>query len=193
MQKRTLSTEVGCENFNIVYSKKNLHFYELACVLTEGNSTSLELHPHFKNKESYLGISKKEIIEHEKVHFLRKNFQGDKYEESIAYMTSSSKFRRMYGAIFRNPTESMAFVVFSSILPVLVVIEMNSFWILISYLGLIFLLFLRLFFTQKALKIVLKKLDSLTDGKGFDALCLLSQEEIDLFSKNDFSESNLHQ
>ena len=53
-------------SFNYSYCKKNLSFYEMACVIVDEAKVEVFLHPIFEKKENFLGISKQEIIDHEK-------------------------------------------------------------------------------------------------------------------------------
>ena len=52
-----------------------------------------------------------EILSHEAVHAARTAFSEPKFEEHLAYLTSSSIFRRIFGPIFQSSKESLIFVV----------------------------------------------------------------------------------
>jgi hypothetical protein len=57
-------------------------------------------------KKSSFFVSREEVIGHEKIHFLRSSFSEKKFEEIIAYQTSSSFLRKILSPIFQTPTES---------------------------------------------------------------------------------------
>ncbi len=57
-------------------------------------------------KKSSFFVSRDEIIAHEKIHFLRSFFSEKRFEEILAYQTSSSFLRKALGPIFQTPLES---------------------------------------------------------------------------------------
>lgn len=95
---------------DIIYSNKGLRFWEGGCTWTEGERTWVQLRKVFEKKERYLGYTREEIIAHERVHLLRKNFQEPVFEEILAYQTSSSPFRRFFGPVIRSSKETFFFL-----------------------------------------------------------------------------------
>lgn len=62
---------------------------------------------------------KHEVIAHEMVHAMRAGFQEEKFEEILAYQTSSNRFRRYWGPLFSKPAETKWFLA-SLLLPWLI-------------------------------------------------------------------------
>ena len=168
--------------FTYEYSKENLNFYELACTLIDENQTIVQLHPRFKNQQKFLSVDKNETIEHEKVHFIRRSFTKDRYEESIAYLTSSSKYRRALGGMFKNPKEIKGFFLMTLLLPPLGwIFDQGEKIMGLMLLTLGFFIFRGLkkyFLLQK----IIKKLNQISSGRGIEFLFRLEDEEINLFS-----------
>ncbi len=52
-----------------------------------------------------------EVIAHEMVHALRAHFHEEQFEEVLAYQTSSNRFRRYFGPLFANPTQTKALLI----------------------------------------------------------------------------------
>lgn len=74
-------------------------------------SAFFQLKKIFQKNRYYLGIyDRQELIAHEISHVGRMMFEEPKFEELIAYRTSSSPFRRFFGSIVQSSTESMIFV-----------------------------------------------------------------------------------
>lgn len=51
-----------------------------------------------------------EVIAHEMVHAMRMMFEGDRFEEILAFRTSKNRFRRYFGPLFNRPSESKGFI-----------------------------------------------------------------------------------
>ncbi|MBS0615265.1 MAG: hypothetical protein JSR58_01775 [Verrucomicrobia bacterium] len=56
------------------------------------------------------GYKPTEILVHEAVHILRCKFQEPRFEEHLAYATSSKPWRRVLGPLFRAPKETILFL-----------------------------------------------------------------------------------
>lgn len=78
-----------------------------------------------KNSWSCLG-SKEEIITHEASHIGRMKYEEKKYEEFLAYASSSSSLRRYLGPLFRSSFESIFFM------SLLILVVMFDFALLMS-------------------------------------------------------------
>lgn len=63
-------------------------------------------------------IPQSELIAHEYIHFLRANFHEPRFEEILAYQTSSSKWRRYLGPFFERPWESYLFLILFALLAI---------------------------------------------------------------------------
>lgn len=55
-------------------------------------------------------LKKEEVLAHEYVHATRCGFQEERFEEILAYQTSSSWLRRFFGPLFRTPIETKLFL-----------------------------------------------------------------------------------
>jgi hypothetical protein len=55
-------------------------------------------------------VDRNEILAHEAAHAARAAFDESKFEEFFAYLTSSSKWRRVIGPLFRKPVETTLLV-----------------------------------------------------------------------------------
>ena len=177
-------------SFKYTYSKKNLSFYELACVLVEGTKVEVFLHPIFKKKENFLWVSKKEIIDHEKVHFIRQGFKQNRFEETIAYLTSKSRVRKILGGFFKNYIEVKIFLFTTIAIPVFSFLEYGFYWIFAGYLSYVFYLIYRTIRDYKIVSLVLLKLQKITKNP-FDVLVRLSDQEI-IKLKNKKDDETLH-
>ena len=51
-----------------------------------------------------------EVIAHEMVHAMRLTFEENRFEEILAFRTSKSRFRRYFGPLFTQPSETKGFV-----------------------------------------------------------------------------------
>ena len=177
-------------SFNYSYCKKNLSFYEMACVIVDEAKVEVFLHPIFEKKENFLGISKQEIIDHEKVHFIRQGFKQGRFEETIAYLTSKCRFRKILGGFFKNYIEAKIFVFTTFAVPVFAFLEFGFYWFFASYLSYIFYLVYRTVRDYKIVSSVLSKLQKISQ-RPLDILVRLSDQEI-LELKNKKEEETPH-
>ncbi len=105
------------EYFLGYFNNKNLRFFEGAAtwqIEQDSKKTPIPILQVKKGlkKGSYFSIYQiEEILSHEAVHAARAAFSEPKFEEHLAYLTSSSIFRRILGPIFQSPKESLIFVV----------------------------------------------------------------------------------
>lgn len=71
-----------------------------------------QLRQAFANSPTYLGIyNRTELMAHEAAHVGRMMFHEPKFEELLAYRTSSSSLRKRIGPIIESPWESILFVI----------------------------------------------------------------------------------
>jgi hypothetical protein len=174
----------GSDQFEITYSKKNLHFYELACTIVDGDKTTVELHPQFAYKNRLFGIDKEEIINHEKVHYIRRGFHEDPLEESIAYYSSHSHLRKILGGMFQNPFESLLFLLFSGLLVFSTFLDFFFPFSLVGYISLCAFWIVRSIRRYKIIQRLVTSLDELSGGQGYPIILRLTSKEIDqLWSK----------
>ncbi len=104
------------------YSNRSLAPWQGAATWIEGK----RVHSIQLRKGSYWGLySREEILAHEAVHATRSGFEGDRYEEFFAYMTSEKRWRRVLGPLFQRPWE---------VWPFLVAVVGGAFWP-VCYLG----------------------------------------------------------
>lgn len=61
----------------------------------------------FREKEKWLIYDRRELLSHELCHVARIGLKSDVFEETFAYQTSSSLFRRVVGSMFRSQSDSM--------------------------------------------------------------------------------------
>lgn len=67
-----------------------------------------QLRRDFANRDNYLGIyHRDELIAHELAHVGRMTFEEPKYEEFLAYRTSTSAFRRWWGPLLSSSYEAL--------------------------------------------------------------------------------------
>lgn len=101
-----------------------------ACIFQEENrppAAFLQLRRPFAKQETYLGLYKRdELIAHELCHVGRICFEEPRFEEILAYRTSSSPFQSWLGAIAQAPWETMLF--FLSLCAALFVDIVALFW-----------------------------------------------------------------
>ncbi len=166
------------QRFSFCYSKKNLRFYELACTLIDEGNAVVELNPIFLKQKSFLGVTVEEIIDHEKVHFHRRGFRGNKFEESLAYYLSKSRFRKIFGAYFRTPYESLSVLIGSLVIPFCSWLDFFSSESLILFVFLLIILGVRSVVTFFRIQSLIKKLDLLFNQNGFKIILRLSEKEI---------------
>ncbi|MCP5470336.1 MAG: hypothetical protein H7A36_07535 [Chlamydiales bacterium] len=155
------------KHVTIKYSNKGLRFWEAGCTWIENGDATIQLRTCFKAKERYLGlISKKELLAHEMVHAMRAHLNEPRFEEVLAYQTSSLAFRRYFGPFFRTPRESLLFMVALLVTP--------FFWPLPTLLVGVGLL--RLVRTQRTYAKARK-------NRGFEELLSMTDKEIEAASQ----------
>lgn len=70
------------------------------------DSAFIQLRKKLKQRTSYLGYSRKELVLHELSHIGRMEFDEPEFEEMLAWRSSNSPFRRNLGPIFSSQKES---------------------------------------------------------------------------------------
>lgn len=72
----------------------------------------MQLKKKFKEKETLYGTySRDELTAHELSHACRMAFQEPKFEEILAYRSSKSPFRKIFGPLFESSKETMWFAI----------------------------------------------------------------------------------
>ena len=132
----------------VVYSDHKLSFFEGGCTWVEGGKASLQLRSSLKDRKKYFGYLKEEIVAHELVHFVRSSFNEPRFEEILAYKTSSFWFRRFFGPIFRSAKESVAFLMIVCCSAVTSFFEHMYVWSWLASVLLVTFIFARLFYSQ---------------------------------------------
>ncbi len=64
----------------------------------------------FRDRERWLIYSRRELLAHELCHIARIALNSDTFEETFAYQTSSSTFRRLLGGIFLREADTFLFL-----------------------------------------------------------------------------------
>ena len=64
----------------------------------------------FKTQEKWLIYNRDELLAHELCHVARIALLSEEFEETFAYQTSASSFRKLIGGIFRKQTDSFLFL-----------------------------------------------------------------------------------
>jgi hypothetical protein len=108
--------DVNPEHVSFFYGNKKIFFFQGAITwIIKKQSASIPFIQIRKNlmKGKYLGIyCLDEILAHEFVHSARIAFNEPKNEELLAYLTSSSSFRKVLGPVFRKTFEVWVFFSF---------------------------------------------------------------------------------
>lgn len=99
------------------YSNKGLYFWEGGCTWIEGEKSWIQLRTAFEKRGRYLGYNREEIVAHEKVHLLRKDFEEPIFEEILAYQMSPSPFHRFFGPLIRSSKEIFLFLALICLAP----------------------------------------------------------------------------
>ena len=109
----------------VVYSDKDLYFWEAACSWMQKEEATgslkiwIQLKKCFqKKKKMYFLYQKSEVLAHEYVHACRYSLNAEKYEEFFAYYTSfffanknpSAYLRGIFGPLFSTPKEVQYFL-----------------------------------------------------------------------------------
>lgn len=162
-------------------SDKKLFFYHgamtLICSFDNGVVIPVIQLPQKRRWFSF--VSRKELIAHEKIHALRCKFNEKRFEEIIAYRTSSYKYRRFLGPLFSSQYEPL--IVLS-----LLFLGFFYFPIFVIFFSYVTLLFLRLLIRQLICYKALKELKKQTKNPE-KALVFLTDFEIEEIGKGRFS------
>lgn len=117
LQKVKQLYEIAPHWIPLFFSNEHLTFWHggSAWIFQQDESSPIsaffQLRRQFKNSDTYLGIYKREeIIVHELCHVGRMAFEEPKFEEIIAWQSSSSGWRRWLGPIIQSSWESALFV-----------------------------------------------------------------------------------
>ncbi len=166
----------------------------------EGAATWIEDHPQLgrtctiQTHDTWASrlYPQEEVIAHEMVHAMRLMFDEDRFEEILAYRTSKNRFRRYFGPLFSNPSESKWFL----ILLLASWLVIGAEWLLERPLGGDFFLFapflvlciavFRLVRSQSLFSSALSRLDQVlpTQGKALAVALSLTDAEIIRFSRS---------
>ncbi len=188
--ERARSTRAACplqwqgitmESMEIEYSNQGLWPWEGACCWVDPSSVRVQLRTAFKRRSQWLGYSREELLIHEAIHALRARFTEPRFEEHLAYQTSSSPFRKRWGPIFRSSKESGFFILICLVSGLWWQWTWPLFWGVILYLS------IRLRTEQRILKKTKKKLQQLSDLSDL-LLIALTDREILHFSTQSLTE-----
>jgi len=101
----------------VIFSNRKLSFFEgaAAWIFQEKDDSPkeafLQLRKNLKDQDKLYGYySVQELVAHELVHVARMAFEEPLFEEMLAYETSTSSFRKMWGPLFRQPKEMNIFL-----------------------------------------------------------------------------------
>lgn len=101
----------------VIFSNERLSLWHGGCAwifqVAENTPTAamIQLRQVFGNKKRYLGIyDRDELLVHELVHVGRMKFEERRFEEMLAYETSTSTFRRWFGPLVQSSWESVLFL-----------------------------------------------------------------------------------
>lgn len=81
----------------------------------------------FAHREKWLFYDRVELLAHELCHVARAGFMSRRFEETLAYQTATSRFRRVMGGVFRSPWDG--YVLLGSTW-VLLLAQILRFWLL---------------------------------------------------------------
>lgn len=100
----------------LFFSNYRLTYWHGGCAwifqVSEDSPTAalIQLRRNLRDSPRYLFYKRDELLSHELAHVGRMQFQEPKYEEMIAYQTTTSAFRRWFGPILQSPLEGVLFV-----------------------------------------------------------------------------------
>lgn len=96
----------------IHFEAKNLLPWEGAVTWIEENGQGVRL-VSIQIKSSFMTrlYPQDEVIAHEMVHAMRLMFEENRFEEILAFRTSKNRFRRYFGPLFTQPSETKGFVI----------------------------------------------------------------------------------
>jgi len=80
----------------------------------------------FAHREKWLFYDRVELLAHELCHVARAGFMSRRFEETLAYQTATSRFRRTIGGVFRSPWDG--YVLLGSTW-VLLLAQVLRFWV----------------------------------------------------------------
>lgn len=155
----------------------------------------LQLRRAFRRSDSYLGLySRQELIAHELCHAGRMCFEEPRFEEILAYRSSSSRWRSWVGAIAQSSWETTTFFLLLCMILSLDLyalyyglprLAQSLFWLKLLPVGLIGFGIFRLFSRQRQFAGCLENLtDALQDKrKAFAVIYRLTDTEIVNFSR----------
>lgn len=150
----------------------------------------LQLRKHFEKRRRGNLYLPEEICVHEALHAMRTTFEEPKFEEFLAYSTSSSSLHRWLGPLFQTSLESTIFLI------CLLLGSLGSFF---SYLATLpFLLYLsflilRLYSRHKTMSACIKNIENLfPEIDAFSIVIHLTDKEILLFSRMSQEELSLY-
>lgn len=154
----------------------------------------LQLRQRFAHSQRYLGLyDKTEIIAHEIAHVGRMAFPESKFEEVLAYQTSSSSFRRWLGPVVETARESLFFILLLGLLLMVDIALIATghhtayfwmMWLKTIPLGLIGYGLWRVIRKQRRFQRCLKILKQLYGDRAHPVIYRLTDDEIILFSKS---------
>lgn len=161
-------------------SRKGLAIWEAAATWTiELDQVSIPL----LQTKSRSKILQEDILKHEAVHIARVSFKEPIYEEFLAYATSKSAWRRLFGPLFHSSKESLLFVIlsFCPFLSILFPISIHILFFPFFVFSLILLL--KLFYYYKVFTKALIKITTIFDVESALKVALrFSDKEIHLFA-----------
>jgi hypothetical protein len=181
--------DIAPDWIEIDFSTKGLRFWEGGCTWIDARGTTLQLHPAFQKKKTYLGYEQDEVIAHEFVHAVRSQFEEPMFEEVLAYRTSPSAFRRYWGPALRTTNESLITMISLTTSSIALFFEPLYFAALTAILGLIGGGICRLVRTQKIFDRALRKIAFLVgSNQGLAVMLRLTDREIIRFAKMEAGE-----
>lgn len=174
------------QGISVVVENEGLSFWEAAATFQEKKGKKLSAHIQIP-KEKRRGwlkhfIAFDEVLAHEMIHVARAGFNEERFEEILAYQTSSKPWRRILGPLWKNPNETRVLIVllllavFGEWMGAFFSIPLGeSFFLPLSYLG---FLSVRLMRDYRTFKKCLHKLSRFlkVDNPLPFALCLTDQE-----------------
>ncbi len=174
----------------IIVKSKGLFPWEAAATWIEETEEGIRT-CQIQIKDSRLSklYAKEEVIAHEMVHAMRLMFDEKRFEEVLAYQTSKNRFRRYFGPLFSNPTESRALMGLVAISWCLygmnIFFEVHPFLNFVLYLPMLALGYgvLRLVRSQRIFSAALGNLQAAT-GSALPLALRLTDKEIELFAKS---------
>ncbi len=191
--------DFSCKWIPLYFSNRKLSYWHGGCAWifqeTKDSPTGaiLQLRKALAFSDAlFFGLYKrKELIAHELAHAGRMQFQEPKYEELLAYQTSSSTFQRNFGPIVQSSAESMIFL-----LVLLMIFLLDLFilfspeylllgkaaWLKLLPLAMVVYAWWRLSKRHKQFNSCLKQLQAICEHP-YACIYRLTDHEIDLFAE----------